>query len=61
MGWGHSSSWGHCLWAIDLPLGWLKGTRAARLKLDAKEVEIQGYLAKGISERSIAKHVERAP
>lgn len=47
--------------AAGLPLGRPKGTAAARLKLDAKEVEIRSYLAKGISMRSIAKLVECAP
>jgi DNA invertase Pin-like site-specific DNA recombinase len=47
--------------AAGLPLGRPKGTKAARMKLDAKEVEIRSYLAKGISKRSIAKLVECAP
>jgi DNA invertase Pin-like site-specific DNA recombinase len=47
--------------AAGLPLGRPKGTHAARRKLDAKAGEIQGYLAKGISKRSIAKLVECAP
>ena len=47
--------------AAGLPLGRPKGTAAARWKLDAKEVEILSYLAKGISKRSIAKLVECAP
>jgi transposase-like protein len=42
-------------------LGRPRGTLAARRKLDAKEGEIQGYLAKGISKRSIAKLVECTP
>jgi DNA invertase Pin-like site-specific DNA recombinase len=47
--------------AAGLPLGRPKGTPAPRRKLDAKESEIRGYLAKGISKRSIAKLVECAP
>jgi DNA invertase Pin-like site-specific DNA recombinase len=47
--------------AAGLPLGRPKGTLAPRRKLDAKEIEIRGYLAKGISKRSIAKLVECAP
>jgi DNA invertase Pin-like site-specific DNA recombinase len=47
--------------AAGLPLGRPKGTLAPRRKLDAKEREIRGYLAKGISKRSIAKLVECAP
>lgn len=47
--------------AAGQPLGRPKGRKAARLKLDPKEVEIRGYLAKGISKRSIAKLVECAP
>jgi DNA invertase Pin-like site-specific DNA recombinase len=47
--------------AAGLPLGRPKGTRAAQRKLDVKEAEICGYLAKGISKRSIAKLVECAP
>jgi DNA invertase Pin-like site-specific DNA recombinase len=47
--------------ASGLPLGRPKGTPAARRKLDAKEGEIRGYLAKGISKRSIAKLVDCAP
>ncbi len=43
------------------PLGRPKGSRSARLKLDAKEAEIRGYLAKGINKRSIAKLVDCAP
>jgi DNA invertase Pin-like site-specific DNA recombinase len=38
-----------------------EGKRSARLKLDAKEAEIRGYLAKGISKRSIAKLVDCSP
>jgi len=47
--------------AAGLPLGRPRGTPAARMKLDAKEGEIRGYLAKGISKRSIAKLVDCAP
>ena len=47
--------------AAGLPLGRPKGAYAARRKLDPKEAEIRGYLAKGISKRSIAKLVECAP
>jgi DNA invertase Pin-like site-specific DNA recombinase len=47
--------------AAGLPLGRPKGTPAPRRKLDAKEIEIRGYLAKGLSKRSIAKLVECAP
>ena len=47
--------------AAGLPLGRPKGTPAARRKLDAKEGEVRGYLAKGISKRSIPKLVECAP
>jgi DNA invertase Pin-like site-specific DNA recombinase len=47
--------------AVGLPLGRPKGVTAVRMKLDAKAAEIQGYLAKGISKRSIAKLVECAP
>ena len=43
------------------PLGRPKGKRAARVKLDAKEAEIRGYLDKGISKRSIAKLIECSP
>lgn len=43
------------------PLGRPKGKRATRVKLDAKEAEIRGYLAKGISKRSIAKLIECSP
>ena len=42
-------------------LGRPKGRKAARVKLDAKEVEIRVYLAKGISKRSIAKLVDCSP
>jgi DNA invertase Pin-like site-specific DNA recombinase len=47
--------------AAGLPLGRPRGAYAARRKLDPKEAEIRGYLAKGISKRSIAKLVECAP
>jgi DNA invertase Pin-like site-specific DNA recombinase len=43
------------------PLGRPRGKRATRVKLDDKEAEIRGYLAKGISKRSIAKLVDCAP
>ena len=43
------------------PLGRPKGKPAARLKLDAQEALIQGYLAKGISKLAIAKLVECSP
>ena len=43
------------------PLGRLKGRKATSLKLDHNETEIRGYLAKGISKRSIAKLVECSP
>ena len=39
------------------PLGRPRGAKSARLKLDAHADEIRGYLAKGISKRSIAKLV----
>jgi DNA invertase Pin-like site-specific DNA recombinase len=39
------------------PLGRPKGAKSARLKLDAHADEIRGYLAQGISKRSIAKLV----
>ena len=39
------------------PLGRPRGARSARLKLDTHADEICGYLAKGISKRSIAKLV----
>ncbi len=47
--------------AEGLPLGRPKGSRSARVKLDAKEVEILRYLEKGISKRSIAKLVDCSP
>ena len=43
------------------PLGRPKGKPAARLKLDAQEAVIRGYLAKGINKLAIAKLVECAP
>jgi DNA invertase Pin-like site-specific DNA recombinase len=43
------------------PLGRPKGKPAARLKLDAQEAVIRGYLAKGISKLAIAKLVECSP
>ena len=39
------------------PLGRPRGAKSVRLKLDAHAEEIRGYLAKGISKRSIAKLV----
>ena len=39
------------------PLGRPRGAKSARLKLDTHAAEIRGYLAKGISKRSIAKLV----
>ncbi len=42
-------------------LGRPKGRQSTRLKLDAKELEIRSYLAKGISKRSIAKLVDCSP
>ena len=47
--------------ASGKPLGRPKGRKATTLKLDPKETEIRGYLAKGISKRSIAKLVECSP
>jgi len=47
--------------AAGKPLGRPKGRTAISLKLDPKEAEIRGYLAKGISKRSIAKLVECSP
>lgn len=38
-----------------------KGKPAARLKLDAQEAVIRGYLAKGINKLAIAKLLECAP
>jgi len=43
------------------PLGRPKGKPAARLKLDAQEAVIRGYLAKGINKLAIAKLLECAP
>jgi DNA invertase Pin-like site-specific DNA recombinase len=43
------------------PLGRPKGRRAERVKLDGREAEIRGYLAKGISKRAIAKLIECSP
>ena len=42
------------------PLGRPKGKPAARLKLDAQEAIIRGYLAKGIHKLAIAKLIQRA-
>ena len=47
--------------AAGKPLGRPKGRTATSLKLDPKAAEIRGYLAKGISKRSIAKLVECSP
>ncbi len=47
--------------AAGKPLGRPKGRQSAQLKLDAKAKEIQMYLKKGISKRSIAKLVDCAP
>lgn len=43
------------------PLGRPKGKPAAHLKLDAQEMIIRGYLAKGISKLAIAKLVACSP
>jgi hypothetical protein len=43
------------------PLGRPKGKPAARLKLDAQEALIRGYLTKGMSKLAIAKLVECSP
>jgi DNA invertase Pin-like site-specific DNA recombinase len=43
------------------PLGRPKGKPAARLKLDAQETVIRGYLARGINKLAIAKLIECAP
>jgi DNA invertase Pin-like site-specific DNA recombinase len=43
------------------PLGRPRGKAAARLKLDAQEAVIRGYLAKGINKLAIAKLIECAP
>lgn len=42
-------------------LGRPKGARSESLKLDQYESQIRGYLAKGISKRSIAKLIECSP
>ena len=47
--------------AAGKPLGRPKGRQSAKLKLDARKQEIQMYLDKGISKRSIAKLVDCAP
>ena len=47
--------------AAGKPLGRPLGRQSATLKLDAKAKEIQMYLDKGISKRSIAKLVDCAP
>ena len=47
--------------AAGKPLGRPKGRQSDKLKLDAKAQEIQMYLDKGISKRSIAKLVDCAP
>jgi DNA invertase Pin-like site-specific DNA recombinase len=47
--------------AAGKPLGRPKGRQSTKLKLDAKAQEIQMYLDKGISKRSIAKLVDCAP
>jgi DNA invertase Pin-like site-specific DNA recombinase len=47
--------------AAGKSLGRPPGKRSAKLKLDAKTKEIQIYLDKGISKRSIAKLVDCAP
>ena len=47
--------------AAGKPLGRPKGRQSAKLKLDARKEEIQMYLDKGISKRSIAKLVDCAP
>jgi DNA invertase Pin-like site-specific DNA recombinase len=47
--------------ASGKPLGRPLGRQSAKLKLDARKQEIQMYLDKGISKRSIAKLVECAP
>jgi DNA invertase Pin-like site-specific DNA recombinase len=43
------------------PLGRPKGKPAARLKLDAQEAVIRGYLAKGINKLAMARLLECAP
>ena len=47
--------------ASGKPLGRPKGRQSAKLKLDPRRQEIQMYLDKGISKRSIAKLVDCAP
>jgi DNA invertase Pin-like site-specific DNA recombinase len=47
--------------ASGKPLGRPKGRQSAKLKLDPRKPEIQLYLDKGISKRSIAKLVDCAP
>lgn len=47
--------------ASGLTLGRPKGRQSAKLKLDPRKQEIQMYLDKGISKRSIAKLVDCAP
>ena len=47
--------------ASGKPLGRPKGRQSAKLKLDPRKEEIQLYLDKGISKRSIAKLVDCAP
>ena len=47
--------------AAGKPLGRPKGRQSAKLKLDPRKQEIQMYLDKGISKRSIAKLVDCAP
>ena len=47
--------------ASGKPLGRPKGRQSAKLKLDPRKEEIQLYLDKGISKRSIAKLLDCAP
>ncbi|MGB5631677.1 MAG: hypothetical protein WBM44_09190 [Waterburya sp.] len=47
--------------ASGKPLGRPKGRQSAKLKLDPRKQEIQMYLDKEISKRSIAKLVDCAP
>lgn len=47
--------------ASGQPLGRPKGSRAPRVKLDARADEIRRYLAIGLSKRAIAKLVECSP
>ena len=47
--------------ASGKPLGRPKGRQSAKLKLDPRKQEIQMYLDKGISKRSIARLVDCAP